>query len=634
MKIIVWGTGDKAEYFVECINKENAQYMEAFGKNLYEIEFFLDSNPEKADKYYLEHKIVWRDNYDFELKKYPIIVAIARNDGIIKSLNESGYASGIDVFSFGQNSGVLSYTNLGLSQLVRDMQENDDIFTAAEYDSLVKYLSKKSSDIFYYIENIFSKVICLESNAVSFGVKDIIQIYFSLIYIDVLRKKGDTQLHIYNQLKKCMSLSKAIAMLSLGYDNDIEDEVFEFCKNLQIGKLVDYRVKSIGIVYFRYNSGGVERVLSMMIPIFIKMGYPVYLITEQESDDDYEVPDGAVRINMGYRDLENDYIAWFGKLEKYVKDYNINLLYCHECYHTKFFYAQLLMRELGGVKVIGHVHGCFTFFIQGWGSENIGLCRKMYLCADKMILLSKTDVKFWRLLGCNGTYLPNPIEKIDESFHRSFEESTQNILWVGRIEQIGKRVFDCVEIMSRVVAKCPKACLFIVGKADEKSVYAELKKRIHDHGLDSNIELSGFHEDTSEFYKKCGIMLMTSISEGFSMVLAESKLYAMPTVMYEIPHLELLRDNKGFYAVRPGDYDAMADRITELISNKELREKMSKDALDSILPFKDFDFESAWRDIFDELSTNTAPRDLTEDEKDYKNIVCYMIDRFLMNVND
>ena len=76
--------------------------------------------------------------------------------------------------------------------------------------------------------------------------------------------------------------------------------------------------------------------------------------------------------------------------------------------------------------------------------------------------------------------------------------------------------------------------------------------------------------------KKHLFCVMTSLCESFSMVLAESKGYGVPTVMYELPNLELTQGLRGIISVPQDDILALANGIILLFTDREKRIQMGK----------------------------------------------------------
>lgn len=93
--------------------------------------------------------------------------------------------------------------------------------------------------------------------------------------------------------------------------------------------------KNIAVYYHRMGGGGVERVISLLIPLYIEMGYRVVLITdEKRNGDDYEIPTGVTRYVIPEFDLvvrrKTSYRNRACELQKIFKKENIDTF----CYHA------------------------------------------------------------------------------------------------------------------------------------------------------------------------------------------------------------------------------------------------------------------------------------------------------------
>ena len=75
-------------------------------------------------------------------------------------------------------------------------------------------------------------------------------------------------------------------------------------------------------------------------------------------------------------------------------------------------------------------------------------------------------------------------------------------------------------------------------------------------------------------------------------------------VCYELPYLELLRDGRGYINVAQNDAARAAAAIVEILTDDQLRARLSKDARESIEPFLNYNFADAWKQVFDDVIRN------------------------------
>lgn len=174
-------------------------------------------------------------------------------------------------------------------------------------------------------------------------------------------------------------------------------------------------------------------------------------------------------------------------------------------------------------------------------------------------------------------------------------------MWVGRLVQNPKRVLDVVPIMKRVIKKVPDAKLRLSGLATNKKIFSELKQAIQDNDLSETIEICGYEPDTSRIYREADILILTSESESFCNVILESKVWGVPLVIYELPWLELLKNEKGYVSVESKNTDAMAEKVIELLQNEKLRKQLALEAEESVEDYVKYDVYQAWNKLFEKI---------------------------------
>ena len=346
----------------------------------------------------------------------------------------------------------------------------------------------------------------------------------------------------------------------------------------------------VGIYYGRLYNGGVERVISVLIPILIKAGYEIVLFTNEVSDQDYYIPECVERCVIPF-DSYMPYI-WLEKfyIELISKKISVLINHAHATYRS--YYLGICVKMLG-IKYIVESHTCVPAI-----KKNIAFYKNNYLLADKLVVLSNRDYEYWSAEGISAIYVPNPVTYEARVNTESYNDN--EILWVGRIDDIEKNVYEIVPIAKNVIAKIPTAKFNIVGREDDKCVLNELKRRIKENGLKNNIKLCGYTEDVGKYFNTAAVFFMTSPYEGFPMSLVESKSYGVPAVIYEIEGLELTQDGLGVVKVPQGNTNEMAEVIINILNNKRKREKLSREAKESIEKFAQIDLTSLWRDVIEE----------------------------------
>ena len=104
----------------------------------------------------------------------------------------------------------------------------------------------------------------------------------------------------------------------------------------------------------------------------------------------------------------------------------------------------------------------------------------------------------------------------------------------------------------------------LVQKAKESIVC----DRIIFHGRVFNLE---------EAYRSASLLVMTSRSEGYGLVLMEAQAFHIPTVAFDVPYgpRNIIKDGIDGFLIEPFDIQMMINKISILIEDQRLREQFS-----------------------------------------------------------
>jgi glycosyltransferase involved in cell wall biosynthesis len=114
--------------------------------------------------------------------------------------------------------------------------------------------------------------------------------------------------------------------------------------------------------------------------------------------------------------------------------------------------------------------------------------------------------------------------------------------------------------------------------AGEGKMENELRNLVRKNNLEDRIEFIGFIEDMKSFMQSIDIFALTSIWEGFGYVIVEAMACRKPVVAFRISsNPEVIRENVTGFMVEPFDIISMADKIIQLIENRETLQKMGSE---------------------------------------------------------
>ena len=360
-------------------------------------------------------------------------------------------------------------------------------------------------------------------------------------------------------------------------------------------------VKTIATYCERLDNGGIQRVVSLLCPLWLEMGYRVILLTaEAPSEKDYSLPEGIERLVIpnveGNR--SEKYRERAEALARIIREYHVDAVVYHSYLNEWLLWDALVFKACGAAFVL-HQHSVFSRFLL----DAVDRAENYYVPyeeADALVVMSETDHIFFSYYNGNIHVTMNPLSENISEWTPSFHSENHHILWIGRLSEV-KCPVDTIPIMKEVVKEVPDAVLHIVGESEDGVLEKKLKREIARVGLSGHIILEGFTKDVKPWYLSSRIFLSTSGFEGFLMTLIESKMAGIPCVMYELPYLTLSKGNRGILPVPQRDTKAAADALIRLLKDDALCERYGKEARAHIEEIAQFDFKGKWREIFESL---------------------------------
>jgi len=539
MKVAIWGTGAYCKDLMEYLVKINS-WLLVEGLSTVDCQFFIDNENHKKDKIFAEKPVINPKTININDVDI-VIIAVAKYPEILRQIeNERSLMAKIVIYN-------------------------------------IKYKLRFLWDLYRIRPDI--------------GFRQIVFLNRKLEIMDAVAMYQDSSQDIIKKLSCVYSKENIMAAVEELNNVNCNETLYDSLRNTSI-KASGRRC--IGIYYPRFYNGGVERVISQLMPIFIDLGFKIVLISEEISTvKEYQCPVDVIRVALPKREV--DRFEWYEKLGTVIKKYGVGIMHFHDFHAYSIESLVIYYLRIMGVASVVHVHQYHKAI------KDNELLVKTYKWANKVIVLSKEDEQFWIGKCVPAKYIPNPINfHIDYIYHKKQPEKPV-VLWMGRIDQRQKQVYDVVDIMRELVKMIPNACLRIIGSADSKEIMEELHHRIKIAGLEKSIMFMGY---LLEPWVECGdadVMLMTSAYEGFPMALMECKMAGIPLVMYSLPYLELVKDGKGYIGVEQNDVVGAAKMLARVIEDKDLQDEMSQEARASIELFFECDIKKKWGDIFTSL---------------------------------
>lgn len=171
------------------------------------------------------------------------------------------------------------------------------------------------------------------------------------------------------------------------------------------------------------------------------------------------------------------------------------------------------------------------------------------------------------------------------------------ISFVGRIT-LQKDPLTLIKAFKEVAIVQPKAVLLIVGDGDMKQEAIKLAKELK---LEDKIVFENFRTDVADILFSSDIYCLPSLWEGFPIGLLEAMAMCKAVIATKVDgSLEIIQHNKNGILIEPQNIQMFAEAMINLISNKNLRIQLGKEARQTIV--KDFDVYKMTRRIEDVYS--------------------------------
>lgn len=120
----------------------------------------------------------------------------------------------------------------------------------------------------------------------------------------------------------------------------------------------------------------------------------------------------------------------------------------------------------------------------------------------------------------------------------------------------------------------PPAKLAMVGTGP---LEADLQCFARELGISQNVIWTGFREDVPALLVACDVFLLSSIVEGFGLVLLEAMAASKPIIATHTSAIpEIVDHGKTGFLFPPGDHEVMAGQLAELAMSTQSREIMGK----------------------------------------------------------
>lgn len=323
-------------------------------------------------------------------------------------------------------------------------------------------------------------------------------------------------------------------------------------------------------------SGGAERLHLILAPEFIAAGYDVtFLLHQYKGSYSGSVPEGVRVVSL---DCPRT-LACLGPLIQFLRKEQPDVLIANLGHNNILaIWAAAIARVK--TKIIASQHSvlsteCATS--RQWQYKVLPLlCRFFLPKAHRVVAVSEGVaedlIKTTGLSRDKLAVVYNPLDfrnfrqRMDEPVPHPwfYDNGAPVILAVGRLSP-QKDFRTLVKAFARVRQK-KDVRLVIVGEGEEAGMLKELAESL---GVAEHFSLAGFQKNPLPFMRNARMLVMSSIYEGFGIVLVEALACATPVVSVDCPFgpAEVLGNGKFGRLVPVGDDAKMAEAMVATLED-------------------------------------------------------------------
>ena len=378
--------------------------------------------------------------------------------------------------------------------------------------------------------------------------------------------------------------------------------------------------KPLKIVYLTpalYMAGGVERVLTLKTNYFAEhYGYDITIILTEGSDKPlfYKLSDKikVVNLNIGFEELWT--CSFIKKIFVYLKKQRqFKKALAKELMDIRpDVTVSLLRREINfindipdGSRKFGELHVnranyrnfeandsnfIKNLFAKFWMHSLVSKLKKL----DRFVVLTEEDKSAWPELHSNISVIPDPLSFLPTQ-HSPLTE--KRVIAVGRY--VYQKGFDLLlQAWTKIEKQYPDWQLAVFGDGNREPY----EQQLNELGIDrSRCHLNGPTANIQKEYINSSAFVFSSRFEGFGMVLVEAMACGLPVVSFACPcgPKDIIKDGEDGLLVENGNVEALADGLTRLMGDANLRQTMAANGIKNVQRFSVEHIAECWKELFE-----------------------------------
>jgi len=346
------------------------------------------------------------------------------------------------------------------------------------------------------------------------------------------------------------------------------------------------------------GSGGLERVLSIKASLLAEdYGYEVHIVVLNEAVTKpfYRFSPKLIFHNVDATGNPLSYtVAYIKGMRAIVQQIQPDLISVCDDGLKGFFFPKIIGKQ---IPIIYERHASIHL------SDNSSLKDRFRI--KMMRMLSGTFSKFVVLTNANKNEWPHKNNLVAIPNPVSFYPDTSSSLHNNKVIVVGSHSFNkgydmLLNAWKLIVKQNPDWELHIYGKLDRDAVFVKMANKLK---LSASVFFHQPQQDIVSCYLDASLLVLSSRTEGFGMVLIEAMACGLPCVSFDCPSGpgDIISHGEDGLLVPKGDSEALAEALLVLMENKALRQKMGKKAKENVKRFLPELIVKQWDELFKSL---------------------------------
>jgi poly(glycerol-phosphate) alpha-glucosyltransferase len=201
---------------------------------------------------------------------------------------------------------------------------------------------------------------------------------------------------------------------------------------------------------------------------------------------------------------------------------------------------------------------------------------------------------------------------------QAYQIQKNKIISVARYSE-EKRLDHLIRAFDKIKDVFPNSELHLYGGNSGFATEKKLKALADELNLNERVFFRGYLYNLESEYNSADLFVLSSLDEGFGLVLLEASAYGIPIVAYDIKYgpEELVEDGASGYLVKSGDIDGLADKMASVLSDESKKRAFGIRAREIAARFSEAIIWEKWRELLQSIAAESEKMQLfaAESEK-------------------